>query len=352
MGSCEELGFGRCVAIEYELFCELGRGAAVRQRGGGSGFLGGQSPGLALDGVGGVGEQRGVGVGDDHLADGSEDAVADQAFGAVAVSELSEHDQAVVERTDGGGVEGKMTRMKTEQRTRELGVRSQELEWADKAVRAPMRGESAFTLVELLVVIAIIGLLAALVVGGASYAKTAKTKSRVQAERAALETAIDSYYKAKGFYPPASSNDTVQTPLFYELTGTVQDPKTQKFIGMDQQSFDSATLSSLFGVAGFINCSNSETPSKNFFGGGLKNSQYQLVKSSSVNANYTVLGISVDGPLVLQAATAGGSSINPWHYMSVNPTNNHDSYDLWMDVKYAGKSNRISNWSPEPQLIN
>ncbi len=38
-----------------------------------------------------------------------------------------------------------------------------------------------------------------------------------------------------------------------------------------------------------------------------------------------------------------------WHYVSTNPTNNQDSYDLWMDIKYGGKTNRISNWNPDPQ---
>jgi len=68
---------------------------------------------------------------------------------------------------------------------------------------------SGFTLVEMLVVIAIIGLLAALVVGGIGIATTKMRQSRAEAERDGLVTAIDSYKKARGFYPPDNTNDPV-----------------------------------------------------------------------------------------------------------------------------------------------
>ena len=230
--------------------------------------------------------------------------------------------------------------------------------WKKSNLVLPLRTQFAFTLVELLVVIAIIGILAALVLGTAGLAKSKRTQSRVETEREAMTVAIDSYYKARGHYPPdnaltGASANSAQTPLYYELTGTVLNPATQIFTGADLQTFNSTALNNLFGVSGFINCSNSETPSKDFFGGGLKIGQRQLVKGSSGN-NYTVLGITVDGPSVLQAAAGATSTayINPWHYVSSNPTNNHDSYDLWMDVKYAGKTNRISNWSKDPQIVN
>jgi prepilin-type N-terminal cleavage/methylation domain-containing protein len=212
------------------------------------------------------------------------------------------------------------------------------------------RNRDAFTLIELLVVIGIIALLAALITGGAAIASSKMKRARVETERDALATAIDSYYKARGFYPAGNTNDTVQTPLYYELTGTVLDPVSQKFTAASLETFTPTVLNTLFGVSGFINCSNSETPSKNFYP-GLKANQHEIVVGTGPN-NYTVLGMAISGPLELAPAPGGTFQINPWHYVSANPTNNHDSYDLWMDVKYAGKTNRISNWSKEPQLVN
>ena len=40
--------------------------------------------------------------------------------------------------------------------------------------------------------------------------------------------------------------------------------------------------------------------------------------------------------------------LNPWRYVSTHPTNNSGSYDLWVDLVIAGKTNRVCNWSTQP----
>ena len=67
-------GMRGCGDAELEMrscanFWQLGRCAAVRQRGGGGAVLGGEPPGSAADVGGDLGEQRGRGVGDDNAAD-------------------------------------------------------------------------------------------------------------------------------------------------------------------------------------------------------------------------------------------------------------------------------------------
>src|SRR5476651_2026488 len=65
----------------------------------------------------------------------------------------------------------------------------------------------AFTLVELLVVLAIIGILAAFIVTiGPAMTRTAYI-NKTRAEMAQLETAIDSYKAAYGFYPPGNPSN-------------------------------------------------------------------------------------------------------------------------------------------------
>ena len=68
---------------------------------------------------------------------------------------------------------------------------------------SPLR---AFTLIELLVVIAIMGVLAALIFPVVGAVKRHQYIYNAQAEMAQLETAIDRYKAAYGFYPPSPTN--------------------------------------------------------------------------------------------------------------------------------------------------
>ncbi|MDB6022586.1 MAG: hypothetical protein JWQ04_2443 [Pedosphaera sp.] len=237
-------------------------------------------------------------------------------------------------------------------RTPHSKVRDSELRTPHSALR------TGFTLVELLVVIAIIGLLAGLIAGLAGTATSKMRQSRVEAERDALITAIGRYQKNKGFYPPDNTNDTVQTPLFYELTGTTvifssgNPPAPDTFQSpISQESFKVQNMLSDFGIGGFINSSSDPTAVFNFYD-SLKTTQHEIIITNGLT--FTVLGVQVAGPLEMQPAPGKGGNylINPWHYNSSHPTNNVDSYDLWMDVKYSGKTNRISNWTKNPVPVS
>ena len=63
----------------------------------------------------------------------------------------------------------------------------------------------AFTLIELLTVIAIIAVIAALILPVGGAVKRQAFIHNAQAEMAQLETAIERYKAAYGFYPPAIS---------------------------------------------------------------------------------------------------------------------------------------------------
>lgn len=217
-----------------------------------------------------------------------------------------------------------------------------------------------FTLVELLVVIAIIALLAGLVVGGAKIAVSNMRKARVEGEREQLITAIETYHKKKGFYPPDNPTDLscVQNQLFYELTGSspvlTAGTPTAFLATVSQEKLTTNQLTTLFGITGFLNADNSENSAVNCFP-GLKANQHQLVTNGVSTQPFSVLGVQgAPGPQELPPLTAGtgGGLINPWHYNSSHPTNNVNSFDLWMDVKYSGKVNRINNWSKDPQIVN
>lgn len=203
----------------------------------------------------------------------------------------------------------------------------------------------------MLVVIAIIGILAALIVGGAGYAVSKGRISRVQAERDALITAIQSYKKTKGFYPPDNPNTNTQSSLFYELTGTTNDGGSSFGSKLTQETFLASDVTNLFGVGGFLNSSPDPNNINNFAPAIAKTGgTATFYISGNSGPTFTLFGVPVSGPSLTNSST--GKSMNLWNYVSSNPTNNPGSYDLWMDVIYSGKTNRISNWSPEPQPVH
>ena len=65
-----------------------------------------------------------------------------------------------------------------------------------------------------------------------------------------------------------------------------------------------------------------------------------------------MLGTVLDGPDPFMLSNPSGTQkINPWRYNSSNPVHNPKSFDLWIDVLIAGKTNRICNWSAQPLVV-
>jgi prepilin-type N-terminal cleavage/methylation domain-containing protein len=214
----------------------------------------------------------------------------------------------------------------------------------------------AFTMIELLVVIGVIAILAALILATAGFAVSAMRKARVTAERDALITALQRYKQDKGSYPPAGTNNPALNPLFYELTGMVAilGPDGKTPISFKSQvtlePFQASDLLAIFGIQGFVNSSADPTqPPKNYYDKvSLKGRTGNANTGVATSPTYTFFGVPVTGPQ--QLAVNGGGFTTPFNYVSTNPTNMPDSYDLWIDVVYGGgRTNRISNWSKDPQ---
>lgn len=178
--------------------------------------------------------------------------------------------------------------------------------------RASRRG---FTLVELLVVIAIVALLASLIVYLLPGVKEKQIRSRVRAELKNYVEAINRYKLRKGFYPPdnPAANGSNKSSLFYELTGTDIDPGA----------------TNLFGVTGILNSG----PERENFLSGLRPGSF---KAQPGYANATNLVFGYKGP---------SGDFNPWHYDASNPTHNPDTFDLWIEVTFGGKTIVIGNWN-------
>ncbi|MGD1089395.1 MAG: type II secretion system protein [Verrucomicrobiota bacterium] len=237
----------------------------------------------------------------------------------------------------------------------EHGAGSVTLHPIKKLNRQDAKSAKAFTLIELLTVIAVIGVLAALLFPVFGQVKKRSYINHANAEMAQLETAIDRYKAAYGFYPPGNPGGALTNQLYFELEGTTNNNGT--FVTLDgSANISSSLVSTLFGVGGFINCNSTNASAEN---GPLARNFLPELKPGQI-ATYTtnpapnvvnILVSSLGGPDAAYQPL-GLAGMNPWRYNSYNPTNNPGAYDLWIQLVIGGKTNLICNWSSQVQINN
>ena len=231
------------------------------------------------------------------------------------------------------------------------------------------RGRGAFTLVELRVVISIIGVLSGFILSVLGAAFKNKYINTATAEMAQIQLALERYKAAYGVYPPsgtvAQPNRFTVNPLYFELEG-VSNTNLQGanyFVTLDGQNSVKAVnvggttgSNGCFGVTGFINTSKGGgedyVPAKVFLPGLRANEIGNVTNPTGGGLpGVAILVSSVGGPDA-SYQPLGGPHLNPWRYNSVDPTNNPNSYDLWIQLKINGKTYLISNWSKQVQVNN
>lgn len=215
--------------------------------------------------------------------------------------------------------------------------------------------QRGFTLVEVLVVIAIIALLAALVVPFTSLVARKRTVARVQVELHRLETAIEAYKAALGFYPPGNQASHLwtnrfahfRTTLFYELTGCGTGANEQEYVDVLGRRIGSTVLRDATGVAAVMNSPAMGNQGRNFFG-PLRPEQHALMTAGG----FCEFAMPIPGVEPAYQQDQDGRWVTPWNY-DPSSTNriNRDKFDLWIDVVITGKTNRICNWSDEPIIF-
>jgi type II secretory pathway pseudopilin PulG len=208
-------------------------------------------------------------------------------------------------------------------------------------------------LIELLVVIAIMATLAALILPVIGGVKRHEYIYNAQAEMAKIETAIDRYKAAYGFYPPGPTIFALTNQLFFELVGTTNTNPggTAFYLTLDHYGqMSSNDVQAFFGVGGFMNCTkpnggDDASVARDFLP-DLKPSQMSFL----TNNNYTnIFIVTADRGPDNNYQPMGLLGVNPWRYACPG-TNNPGSYDLWVQLSISGKTNLICNWNQSVQM--
>jgi prepilin-type N-terminal cleavage/methylation domain-containing protein len=210
----------------------------------------------------------------------------------------------------------------------------------------------AFTLIELLIVISIMAILASMIIPISGAVSRNRTKAKARAELEQVATAIELYKAKLGHYPPDNPRDPSMNQLYFELLGTTATNFNGKpaYITLDGSARAySSSLQGVFGAAGIINSSlgssGDEGRVASPFLRGLKPGQYTTITNAALDQSFDIVKVltpSVPGALYV---------LNPVRYVSSNPTNNPNGFDLWVDFVINGKTNRVSNWSQQTLIL-
>ena len=205
----------------------------------------------------------------------------------------------------------------------------------------------SFTLIELLVVVAVIGVLAGLLLSVATNARQKQEIAVARVECVQLQTAIEQYKAAFGFYPPDNTAFPCASSLYYELVGTTRDGSGTIFTPLDGGPAAFQTVLRLtYGVDSVFNSAptNTDSPARSFLR-NLRPNQIGAVTNVVHPSRFLVCSISVRPGRNFTQGQPIPPWFNPWFYVSTNPTNNPDSFDLWANLWFGDEKKSINNWS-------
>ncbi len=208
----------------------------------------------------------------------------------------------------------------------------------------PKQKTQAFTLIELLMVIGIIGIVVGLTVGLVATAGPKKAAAATAAQMAKIQSALESYKKKFGTYPPDEPNwastNAHWNPLAYELGGVRNVSPNFAAESDPSHLVNNLMIGSYFNLPGFVNQKTGGSPEVflNLKGGSGMGADFALLTNGSGHPAVMLLQVPAKHP-------AGGAA-NVWRYRAYPVTgHNPKSYDLWAEIEQkGGGTNFIKNW--------
>lgn len=163
----------------------------------------------------------------------------------------------------------------------------------------------------------------------------------VRGQREVLLRAIEAYKTRFGYYPPLFTKPGpdrgVMNPLCYELVGVQFEPKKASFrisITKDPMTVDEAQK--YFNARSFSNCVNFPDNPVDFMSRSLP--VYPLTPDGEV------FGVSLGYPNFTPEGFWQDFEFSPWRYLTNPAEHNPGKFDLWIEVKVAGRHFTIGNW--------
>ena len=189
--------------------------------------------------------------------------------------------------------------------------------------------------------------------------------ARARIDIDSLDMAIGTYKLKKGTYPPDNPRQPAgafTNQLFYELWGAVvqsplnpTDPVFTNTFNANE-TVDALTLSTFFGngttPVGIVNSSADTNDVINFIRTLTADRIQNINVANPSKPVWVFVDISPGPTNNLPVSASTKQFANVIRYVSSNPTNNPNTFDLWVDVIIAGKTNRVSNWSKDPEIVN
>ena len=165
-------------------------------------------------------------------------------------------------------------------------------------------------------------------------------------QRQRLISAILAYQKSFGFYPPDHVItreplvvDATTNQLFYELWGTVFDPKGRNFTPLRSSThLSEALVQQFFNIDGFKNSAEMTNAVKNFLP--------EMETMMEVHDRPETIGVLSFWPNWQDADwdVIGKIRFGTWQYNSSKPAHNPSSFDLWLEIHAPGTNIVIGNW--------
>ena len=163
-----------------------------------------------------------------------------------------------------------------------------------------------------------------------------------RAQRDILVDLIESYKSRFGYYPPlftaAGLDRGVINPLCYELMGARFEAKTRQFyIPATKDGLSVDVVENYFHMHSFSNCLVFPRLPTNFLAN-------QPLSVSPLTQDGEIFGVGLGYTDFTPEGFWDDFQVSPWRYVTNPAEHNPGKFDVWVDIKVAGKHFRIGNW--------